>query len=270
MRDRDADALVLRSVAYGESDRIVTLFCRDLGCVGAMARGARKSQRRFGGGLDFGTRGRATLKELPGRDLAILERFEVIERPRHFGDDIARTAHAAYAAELVTRFVAPHHGENQLFDWVTTFLAILDEQGATANRLRVFELGLLRTLGLAPTLDRCAVCGRIWDEGSDVFAASPVRLRWAPELGGAACESCVNRGRPLSAETRHVLRRLEGESLDAVDSVLAPEANRACRKAIAELLAQNLTTPLKTVEFIHKMETSETRAAAIYPPPLSQ
>jgi len=270
MGDREADALVLRSVAYGEADRIVTLFCRDLGCVSAMARSARKSQRRFGGGLDFGTRGRATLKELPGRDLGILERFEVTARPRHFGEDIARTAHAAYATELVTRFAAPHHGENQLFDWVTEFLAVLDEQGATARRLRVFELGFLRSLGLAPTLDRCAVCGRIWDEPGDAPTAVPTRLRWAPELGGAACESCVNRGRPLSADTRRLLLRLEAQPLADADLALSAEANRSCREAIAELIAQHLTTPLKTVEFIHKMETSETRAAAIYPPPLSQ
>ena len=42
-------AIVLRLVDYRESDRIATLFTEALGRVGAIARGARKSQRRFGG-----------------------------------------------------------------------------------------------------------------------------------------------------------------------------------------------------------------------------
>jgi hypothetical protein len=51
---------------------------------------------------------------------------------------------------------------------------------------------------------------------------------------------------------------------------VAPEVNRACREALAEIFAQHLNGPLKSVEFIHKMEAAETRAPAIYPPPLSQ
>jgi len=270
MQGRDVDAVVLRSVPYGESDRVVTLFCRDLGCLGAIARGARKSQRRFGGGLDFGTTGKATLRAVPGRELSLLEGFAVEERRLRFGEDLARMAHGAYAAELVTRLAAPHHAENDLFVWVTDFLSALERQGAQAARLRIFELGVLRTLGLAPVLDRCAVCGRSWQEEPDRTGEGAVgRLRWAPEEGGTACVGCVRRGRPLAEPARQALVRLEAGALEEGAS-LSSETNVACREALAEIFSQHLTSPLKSVEFIHKMEVAETRSSAIYPPPLSQ
>jgi DNA repair protein RecO (recombination protein O) len=55
-------AIVLRAVNYGEADRVVTLFGRDIGRVSALARSARKSQRRFAGGLGLGAVGVAALR----------------------------------------------------------------------------------------------------------------------------------------------------------------------------------------------------------------
>ena len=94
-------ALLLRSIDYGESDRVVTLLGRSTGCLGAIARGARKSQRRFGGGLGLCSVGDASLRERGGSELLTLERFDVIASFPSLGSDIARMAHAAYIAELL-------------------------------------------------------------------------------------------------------------------------------------------------------------------------
>src|SRR3954466_9865297 len=94
-------AIVLRAVNYGEADRIVTLFGRETGRLTALARGARKSQRRFSGGLGLCSVGMAALRERPGADLMTFERFDVTESHAALGSDVALMAHAAYAAELV-------------------------------------------------------------------------------------------------------------------------------------------------------------------------
>ncbi len=47
------DAIVVRRVAYGEADLIVTLYTRELGKISALARSARRSRKRFGGGLEL-------------------------------------------------------------------------------------------------------------------------------------------------------------------------------------------------------------------------
>ncbi|HMF44736.1 MAG TPA: DNA repair protein RecO [Polyangia bacterium] len=244
-------AIVLRVVNYGESDRIVTLFGRDTGRVSALARGARKSQRRFAGGLSLCAVGSAALRERPGAELATLERFDATESHAALGSDVARMAHAAYAAELVGKLCAPHQSEPNVFDWLTEFLRLLDGAGASAERLRVFEIGLLGGLGFGPVLDSCAGCAGASFAGR---APADVAFRWDPDRGGAVCSACARGGRPLPPAVREALIRLAGTSLaDAAAAALPTDVNRDCREALLEIINHHVSGPLKTVEFIAKV-----------------
>jgi DNA repair protein RecO (recombination protein O) len=242
-------AIVLRAVNYGEADRIVTLFGRDTGRISALARGARKSQKRFAGGLGLCAVGEAWVRERAraGADLATLERFDVAESHQTFGSDVARMAHAAYAAELVSKLCAPHQVEAGVFDWLLAFLRLLDAEGASAERLRVFELGLLGRLGFGPVVDTCAVCG-----GRN--ADADVGYRWDPDRGGAVCLVCARGGRPMGAAVRAALIRLAATPLaDAAREPLAADVNRDCREALLEIIGHHVSGPLKSIEFIAKV-----------------
>jgi len=244
MASLSTPAIVLRAVNYGEADRIVTLFGRDTGRLSALARGARKSQRRFAGGLGLCAIGVASLRERAGADLLTLESFDATAAHVALGADVARLAHAAYAAELVTKLCAPRQVEGAVYDWLADFLARLEAEGASAERLRVFELGLLGALGLGPVLDRCLVCG---DPAAKAY-------RWDPDRGGAVCVACARGGRPLSAEARAALARLGAVSLaDAGREKLAADVNRDCREALLEIIKHHVSGPLKSVEFIAKL-----------------
>ncbi len=239
-------AIVLRAVNYGEADRVVTLFGRDTGRVSALARSARKSQRRFAGGLGLGTVGTAALRERPGAEMMTLESFAA-EGAGHvaLGTDVARMAHAAYAAELVTKLCAPHQVEPQVYDWLAEMLERLAGGAPRAERLRVFELGLLRALGFLPVVDRCALCGT---------AEAAAGFRWDPDRGGAICVGCARGGRPIAAETRGALARLAELSLsDAHGVSLSADVNRGCREALMEIINLHISGPLKSVEFIAKL-----------------
>lgn len=237
-------AIVLRAVNYGEADRIVTLFGRDTGRLSALARGARKSQRRFAGGLGLCAVGVASLRERAGADLLTLESFDATVAHAALGTDVARMAHAAYAAELVTKLCAPRQVEGAVYDWLADFLACLDGEGASAERLRVFELGLLGGLGFGPVVDRCVACG---DVGAKAY-------RWDPDRGGTVCVACARGGRPISAEARAALARLTGVSMgDAGRERLPADVNRDCREALLEIISHHVSGPLKSVEFIAKL-----------------
>src|SRR5919204_373892 len=89
-------AIVLRTVDYGEADRVVTLLSRERGKVSAFARAARASRRRFGGALEPFTLVHAEAKERRGAELFTLESVAV---ERAFGGirgDLARIACASY------------------------------------------------------------------------------------------------------------------------------------------------------------------------------
>src|SRR4051812_49111072 len=119
-------ALVVRTVDYGEADRIVTMLTRQAGKLTAIARGARRSYKRFGAGLSLFGVGEATLNERPGAELLTLEAFD---GTRGFPDlllDVAKVAHGGYACELVRELVAQRQPEPELFDLLLALLAALE------------------------------------------------------------------------------------------------------------------------------------------------
>lgn len=240
-------AIVLRATAFGEADRVVTLLGRDTGRVSALARAARKSARRFPGGLGLGALGEATLRERAGAELASLEAFDAWEPRLGLGEDVGRTAHAAYALELADRLCAPRQPEPRVFDWLAALLRRLEAGAARAERLRTFELGLLERLGLGLVLEACAVCGRA-DLGDET-------VRWLPARGGVVCARCAASGPALFTAVRAALARLARASWDEVEALALPrDVNAGAREAILEALRGHLSGPLKSLEFLAKMK----------------
>jgi DNA repair protein RecO (recombination protein O) len=239
-------AIVLRRVAYGEADLIVTLLGLHTGRVAALARGARKSTRRFAGGLGPGLTGEARLRDRPGADIMGCESFDARADPAGLSGDLAKAAHAAYAVELCDRLCPLRQPERSAYAWLDEFLRRLEGAKATAERLRVFEIGLLRALGLGPSFAHCAACRRADLGDRDVF--------FRPEAGGVLCSDCGKGAERMSATTRHALQRLEEASLAAAEEISLDRAQAAaCRRTTLALVREHVHGPLRSLDFIEKM-----------------
>jgi DNA repair protein RecO len=197
------------------------------------------------------------LRERGGAELLTLERFDVTRSFPSLGSDVERMGHAAYAAELATKLCAPRQAEPGIFDLIVTFLVGLESTGGHEERLRIFEIALLDLLGFAPALDACVVCGR-----RDLSTtAQVIDVRWVPDQGGVVCRACGTRGRPMRPSVRLALLAYAGTPLDmvAVEAV-PPDIARGCRDALAELIAGHLSAPLRSLEFLAKMQVTEKRS----------
>ena len=193
--------------------------------------------------------GEAALRDRAGAELMVLESFDTRDDRAGLATDVAKTAHAAYAIELCDRLCPPRQPEKAVFAWLDEFLTRLEAGTATAARLRVFELGLLRGLGLGPSLDRCVVCGKGDMGGDDV--------RWHPDRGGVLCRSCSRHGDLMSGSTRQALERLTRTRLaDADGLVLDRDVAAGCRRAMLALLREHVHGPLRSLDFIEKMSRS--------------
>jgi DNA repair protein RecO (recombination protein O) len=213
-------AVVLRTVDYGEADRVVTLLCRDGGKRAALARGARKSTRRFGAGLALFGVGEATLSERAGAELATLETFHGARGFPHLMQDVAKMAHGGYACELVRELSPPHKEEPEVFALLVTLLDLLDMHPPRAETLRVFELRLLDAVGLRPSFDE-------------------------------------NDGRIVDEEVRQALLQAQSLPLErALELTLPPAVNAICRDVLQTVIFDHLGKPLKSVEFIAKLNAS--------------
>lgn len=180
-------AIVLRVMDYGEADSIVTLLTETHGKVSALARGAKKSRKRFGAALGLFGVGEATLRER--RDLWLLEELHAQRGFLRLGQELGRFSHACYVCELCQQLCPPHEPEPQVFAQLHGFLDRLDQLPLTDKPaiapLRAFELKLLDAVGLGLSLRYCAACGA---DIVQTLCASPSRDSQPTLFRGAATD----------------------------------------------------------------------------------
>src|ERR1700712_5460908 len=208
-------ALVLRVVNFGESDRVVTLLTAAHGKLAVLAKGARASKRRFGAALSLFGYGEARLRERRGQELWLLEELHTSRGFARLPQELGRFSHACYALELCLHLCPPHEPEPEVLHQTLRLFEYLDglpiDDKPAAEALRIYELGLLRAVGLTLQLRECAACGH--DVPERPFVPFDV------SRGGVLCpDSCWlgpipthlgPHGGGLSAEVRRALQQLE-------------------------------------------------------------
>src|SRR5947199_9024056 len=97
------DAIVLHSFDYLESSRILRLVTREAGGRPVLARGARRSKKRFGAALDLYAQGTAELQTKQGRDLDTLSAFDVTRPRPQLAAQLPRLTAASAIPELTLR-----------------------------------------------------------------------------------------------------------------------------------------------------------------------
>ncbi len=261
MATEQSDAVVLRSVPYRDADLVVTLLTRDHGKVSAMARGARRSRRRFGAALALFVLGRAELRRSRGSELWTLASFDALQDYSRIGADLAAMAHASYGVEIARELLAAEQPDPEVLDLLVELFSVLADRGASPMMLRAFELRLLTYVGLGPSLERCVSCG---SEATEDIDARGVVLDGA--RGGVMCEACAIEGKaskPLSAAARALLVAAAGAP-DLASAHAGEQGTRAAaeaRDAMLAMLLAHIGKPLRSVEFIAKMSGAMVRSA---------
>jgi len=153
------DAVVLRHSDYGEADRLLTLYTRQLGKTRAIAKGARKIASRKAGHIEPFTHVRLQLAK--GRDTLIVTQADTVDAYLSLRDDLILTSQASYVLELLDRFTYEDETENSaIFRLLTDTLTRLASNFDPWLVIRYYEIRLLDHLGFRPQLFECANCGR--------------------------------------------------------------------------------------------------------------
>lgn len=142
-------ALVLRTRVFQDDDLLVDFLGLDTGRVSAVARGARKSQRRYGGPIEMGSRVDLELTFRAGRELQSLTRCEVVVPIRRIRTDYDRIATLAYILELVRLCAREGQGDPRLYGLATEIIDALEAHDPTPEGVLLWEIALLANLGYA-------------------------------------------------------------------------------------------------------------------------
>jgi DNA repair protein RecO (recombination protein O) len=158
------DALVLRTYNLGESDRIVVLLTRERGKKRGVARGARRSRKRFAGALEPLTLVRVAYSEREQRELVQLTYAEPMRSPLSAPGEAC--TYASYFAELLDEWASDSDPQERLFRLGVAVLEALTSGAPGEVLARYFEYWLLRLEGVYPSVTACPRCGGSFDRGA--------------------------------------------------------------------------------------------------------
>jgi DNA repair protein RecO (recombination protein O) len=242
------EAVVLRSIRYGEADRVLHLYTAARGRLGAIAKGSRKPRSRFGGRLEPFFRLDLILHEGRGDLATVTGAHTVAAHPSLRASGPALGA-AARGCDAVLRLLDSAEPNPAAYNLLCRYLALLDgEDGAgdgDAGTSEVdgaaglatalaFRLKLALSAGFAPELTACARCG----EAGELHAFSGA-------AGGVVCGACQRDGFDLSAEAHRFLLEALGRPL-ARAPVAAPRALRQAERAITATLEHHAHVQLRS------------------------
>jgi DNA repair protein RecO (recombination protein O) len=211
------EGIVLRTLRYGEADRILHIYTPARGRVSAIAKGVRRARSRFGGRLEPFFRLELVLYEGRGDLLTVTSAETVAGYPR-LREHAEALDTAARACDAVSRLFDtsdPHPG---VYNLLCNELALLDVDPARAGHANqlAFRLKLLLAAGLAPQLAACASCGE--REHLSGFSGA---------AGGVVCPACEAGSFPLDEDAHAFLAGAMGRPL----AETPPAGQRALRQA---------------------------------------
>jgi DNA repair protein RecO (recombination protein O) len=235
------EAVVLRHSDYGEADRLLTLYTRQLGKTRVLAKGARKIASRKAGHIEPFTH--AKLQLAKGRDLLILTQADTVDAYLPLREDLILTSHASYVMELLDRFTYEDETESpSTFRLLTDTLSRLASKSDPWLVIRYYEMRLLDHLGFRPRLFECANCGREIKAEDQYFSFS---------AGGVICPRC-GKGLPnlhaISVEALKYLRHFQRSSYAEAtrarpDLDVQQETETLMQGYFTYLLERELNTP---------------------------
>ncbi len=222
-RTYKTEAVVLRSLRFSEADRILHVYTRDRGRIGAIAKGVRKTKSRFGARLEPLSHAELMLHEGSG-ELHTVTGVQLIRSHREAREQSYRLSVGLIGAEAMLRLFAEPEPNARAFEALTRFLDLVDETpiggDAMLDALGLsFQLKLLWLSGYLPHVTTCVECG-----AGDLVGFSP-------RAGGAVCGVHATASFRLSREGLTGIEQLLSTPL--ADAVGAGLGERARRDALA-------------------------------------
>ena len=243
---------VLRSLSYSESDLIVTFFSSEYGKLKGIAKGAKRSKKRFANVFEPFSLTNIIFTRKKRDMLALIESCDIIDHYHNIRQDMEKTLIASYFIDLTDHFSPEGKKNENVFQLLQDFLTMLGREKSSDAIVRFFEMRLLKLTGFEPALEHCITCKTpIINGNSYYFHAGE---------GGIKCSVCAKPQRyeqPISAGTVRAL--LLGKDMDidkiklfALTDSLAMESRSILIDFIAHVLGHEVKS-LKVMDQVRKL-----------------
>jgi DNA repair protein RecO (recombination protein O) len=211
----DLPAVVLDSQDYGESDKIITFFCEDIGKLSGIAKGAHRSKKRFVNKLELFSFLLITYSRSTPGSLAVINNADLINSFIAIRSSQSRYHAASVLREFILLATSEQLGDDNLLKLILWALHAIDKGGKHEIVIVQFLVKLFDCIGYRPDFSQCQGCGAIYKKkASAVFS---------PQASGLICASCISSGgysgRQLSPGTIQMIAATQHQRLDKLSRV---------------------------------------------------
>jgi DNA repair protein RecO (recombination protein O) len=239
------EGIVIRTNDYGETNKIVTIFTREMGKIGVMARGAKKPKSRLTSVTQLFTYGYYLVQK--GSGLGSLQQGEIITSWRGLREDLFKSAYAAYVVELTDKLTEDHKLNPYLFELLFQTLQYMNDGVDQEVLTFIYEMKMLNVAGIHPKMDGCVACSNT--EGKFAFSVRE---------GGFLCHRCYHLDPhliPISPATLKLLRIFYYFDINRLGTISLKDETKAELKAVISSLYDEYSgLNLKSKRFLQQLD----------------
>ena len=185
-------AICIRAIDYSETSQIVSFFTKATGKIDAIAKGSKRLKSPFDGPIEVLSHGNIVFIDSAGEKLATLTEFQQQPALINLRNNLFMLYACLFAAELMNNLTHDYDPHPELFDSFLEFLHNVNEQHSSSDERRnilalliLFQLTLLREIGLQPILNACANCKAIYDIRNTTY-----EIYFSSSANGIICRDC--------------------------------------------------------------------------------
>jgi DNA repair protein RecO (recombination protein O) len=239
------EGIVIRSMDYGEGNKIISLYTKQYGKVSVMARGVKKMKSRHSAITQLFTYGEFAY--FKSGQMGTLNDGEIVRSHHRLREDLHMAAYAAYLAELVDRMTEENDGSAYLFEQLNAGLDAMEDGKDAQITAHIFEMKMLSFAGYSPVLAECVSCG-----GN---AQDPVI---SVSMGGLLCTACRSRDTAAMVVSEGTLKllslftQMDLRRLGAVN--VKPNTKAELKRCMREWMDTHVDVRFKSRGFLDQME----------------
>jgi len=244
-----SEAIILRRQDLRETSLILTFYTKDFGKIKGIVRGVRGPHAQYGGGsLEIFAHDEIVFYERKSSDIYTISQCELLEFFNPVRESLKRLAYATYMAELLDSVTALSDKNEEVYELLLNSLRLLSGTSSARRVTRIFEIKLLASLGLMPTMSACANCSAPSGEGA----------RFSFRHGGLICRKCLDSdrdARPILPGTVKFIEHIRTLPFSRVERIkVSTDIGRELEAVLRKYLDYHIERRLKTLEFLKELE----------------
>lgn len=183
MLSKKMTAIVLKVSDLGESDKIVTFYSKQHGKMTGIAKGAKRSKKRFSNKLEMFSLLEVIYDNSSRSALVRIAEAELLAPFISLRQNYDRYVSGVLACDLIYYWCSEYDADKNIFNLLLWALTSIDKGSPPLTVQIFFQVKLYTLLGYRLHLEGCIKCGNT--------APSEKPFVFHPARNGLVCESCI-------------------------------------------------------------------------------